>query len=110
MDIKKIAHKYRDHRFSPIPLVRNSKRPLLKGWQQHAETPIEDFSVFDKTNGIGLVIGFDGIQCLDIDAKYFEGDEYEEFKWFIEDNAPELINKMIIQQTQSGGFHWIFKC
>ena len=45
MDIKKIAHKYRDHGFSPIPLVRNSKRPLLKGWQQHAETPIEDFSV-----------------------------------------------------------------
>ena len=55
-------------------------------------------------------MGFDGIQCLDIDAKYFEGDEYNEFKELIEDNAPDLINKMIIQQTQSGGFHWIFKC
>ena len=110
MDIKKIAQKYRDHGFSPIPLVRNSKRPALKGWQKYAEEPITNFDVFRDTNGIGLVMGFDGIQCLDIDAKYFEGDEYNEFKSLIEDNAPDLINKMIIQQTQSGGFHWIFKC
>ena len=110
MDIIKIAHKYRDAGFSPIPLIRNSKRPALKGWQKYAEEPITNFDVFRDTNGIGLVMGFDGIQCLDIDAKYFEGDEYNEFKLLIEENAPDLMNKMIIQQTQSGGFHWIFKC
>ena len=110
MDIIKIAHRYANAGFSPIPLVPNSKRPALKGWQKHAEDPITDFSVFEKTNGIGLVMGFDGIQCLDIDAKHFDGDEYAEFCELINEAAPDLMSKMIIQETQSGGFHWIFKC
>jgi len=110
MDIKKIAQRYRDAGFSPIPLVPGKKRPAIKGWQQHAETQISDFSVFDKTNGIGLVMGYDGIQCLDIDAKHFEGDEYNDFVSLIEQHDPALIDKMVIQETVSGGFHWIFKC
>lgn len=110
MDIIKIAHRYANAGFSPIPLVPNSKRPALKGWQKHAEDPLTDFSVFEKTNGIGLVMGYDGIQCLDIDAKHFDGDEYAEFCELINEAAPDLMSKMIIQETQSGGFHWIFKC
>lgn len=110
MDIIKIAKKYRDAGCSPIPLRRNSKAPALKGWQQYSEFQIQDFEVFGQTNGIGLVMGFDNIQCLDIDAKHFEGDEYNEFVSLIEQNAPDLYDKMIIQQTQSGGYHWIFKC
>lgn len=110
MDIKKIAQRYRDAGFSPIPLVPNSKRPSLKGWQKHAEEPVTNFDAFGDTNGIGLVMGFDGVQCLDIDAKHFEGDEYNDFVALIEQHDPTLIERMVIQQTQSGGFHWIFKC
>ena len=110
MDIVKIAQRYRDAGCSPIPLRRDSKIPALKGWQKHADAPIKDFSVFASTNGIGLVMGYDGMQCLDIDAKHFEGDEYNEFVSLLEDNAPGLMEKMVIQQTQSGGWHWIFKC
>jgi len=110
MDIVQIAKRYRDAGFSPIPLRRNSKAPALKGWQKYAEEPVTNFDVFSDTNGIGLVMGYDGIQCLDIDAKHFEGDEYNEFIGLIESNDPSLMGKMIIQQTQSGGFHWIFKC
>lgn len=110
MDIIKIAQRYIDAGFSPIPLVPNSKRPALKGWQQHAEEPVTNLDVFRDTNGIGLVMGFDGVQCLDIDAKHFEGDEYNDFVSLLEQHDPTLIDKMVIQQTQSGGWHWIFKC
>jgi len=110
MDILKIAKKYLDHGFSPIPLRPNSKAPALKGWQKHADEQITNLDVFKDTNGIGLVMGYDNIQCLDIDAKHFEGDEYNEFVSLIEQNAPDLIQRMIIQSTQSGGYHWIFKC
>ena len=102
MDIIKIAQRYTDAGFSPIPLVPNSKRPALKGWQQHAEKPIEDFDVFKTTNGIGLVMGYDGVQCLDIDAKHFEGDEYNDFVALIEQHDPTLIQRMVIQQTAIG--------
>ena len=110
MDIIKIAQRYIDAGFSPIPLRRDSKIPALKGWQQYSEKQITDLDVFGKTNGIGLVMGYDGIQCLDIDAKHFEGDEYNDFVSLIEQHDPTLIDKMVIQQTQSGGYHWIFKC
>ena len=110
MDIQKIAKKYADHGFSPIPLRRDSKVPALKGWQKHADEPITDFDLFRDTNGIGLVMGYDGIQCLDIDAKHFEADEYNDFVSLVDSNDPYLMDKMIIQQTISGGYHWIFKC
>ena len=110
MDIVQIAKRYRDAGCSPIPLRRDSKIPALKGWQKYAEEPVTNFDVFSDTNGIGLVMGFDGMQCLDIDAKHFEGNEYETFVNLINDNSPGLMDKMVIQQTQSGGWHWIFKC
>jgi hypothetical protein len=110
MDITKIAKKYVDHGFKPIPLRPDSKIPAIKGWQKHIDEPVTDFTPFAHTNSIGLVMGYDGIQCLDIDAKHFEGDEYNDFVALIEQNDPELYHKMIIQQTRSGGYHWIFKC
>ena len=110
MDITKIAKKYVDHGFKPIPLRPDSKIPAIKGWQKHIDEPVTDFKPFANTNSIGLVMGYDGIQCLDIDAKHFEGDEYNDFVALIEQNDPKLYHKMIIQQTRSGGYHWIFKC
>jgi len=110
MDLVQIAKRYRDHGFSPIPLRRDSKVPALKGWQKHADEPIQDFGVFSTTNGIGLAMGYDGIQCLDIDSKHFEGDEYNDFVALIEQHDPTLMERMVIQRTISGGYHWIFKC
>lgn len=110
MKLRDIAKKYRDAGFSPIPLRRDSKVPLLKGWQKHGEIPLDDFSVFDTTNGIGLAMGYEGVQTLDIDAKYFEGGEYEEFSALLDARDPSIKPKMLIQRTPSGGFHWVFKC
>ena len=110
MDITKIAKKYVDHGFKPIPLRPDSKIPAIKGWQKTIDEPVTDFKPFANTNSIGLVMGYDGIQCLDIDAKHFEGDEYNDFLSLIEQNDPTLIERMVIQKTRSGGYHWIFKC
>ena len=110
MDITKIAKKYVDHGFKPIPLRPDSKIPAIKGWQKTIDEPVTDFKPFANTNSIGLVMGYDGIQCLDIDAKHFEGDEYNDFVSLIEQNDPTLMQRMVIQQTRSGGYHWIFKC
>ena len=35
MDITKIAKKYVDHGFKPIPLRPDSKVPAIKGWQKN---------------------------------------------------------------------------
>lgn len=113
MTTKEIAKKYIASGFSPIPIVDGEKRPTIKNWQQYAEEPMgleEASRLFNNTKSIGLVMGFDGIQCLDIDAKHFTSDEYERFCTQLDEEAPELREKMIVQRTRSNGFHWIFKC
>mgnify|MGYP001026031488 FL=1 len=113
MNTTTIAKKYLAHGFSPIPLIDGEKRPSIRNWQQYGEEPMglqEAENLFQNTGSIGLVMGFDGIQCLDIDAKHFRGEEYTLFCERLEEEAPGLKDKMIIQTTRSGGFHWIFKC
>lgn len=113
MNTTTIAKKYLAHGFSPIPLIDGEKRPSIRNWQQYGEEPMgleEANTLFQNTGSIGLVMGFDGIQCLDIDAKHFRGKEYETFCQRLEEECPGLKEKMIIQTTRSGGYHWIFKC
>ena len=113
MTTKEIAKKYIASGFSPIPIIDGEKRPSIKNWQQYAEEPMgleEASRLFSNTQSIGLVMGFDGIQCLDIDSKHFTSDEYERFCDHLDEEASDLRSKMIVQRTRSGGFHWIFKC
>lgn len=113
MQTVEIAKKYIKHGFSPIPLIDGEKRPSIKNWQQYSNEPMgfkEVTEVFKNTNSIGLVMGFDGIQCLDIDAKHFTGLEYTDFCLRLEEECPGLKEKMIVQHTRSNGYHWIFKC
>ena len=103
------AQKYIEHGFSPVPLVSGQKRPLLKDWTKYKDQPIEDLSLF-STDSLGLVCGFNGLEVLDIDAKHFTGNEFEEFLKLLQDNGPDIFPKLVIQQTPSGGWHFLYRC
>lgn len=99
--------------FSPVPLIPNQKRPALKDWTRFKESPIglqEAEELFNSTNSLGLICGYQGLEVLDIDSKNFEANEYEEFLELLNTNAPGLIEKVVIQHTPSGGKHFIYKC
>ena len=108
-----IAQMYLRAGFSPIPLVRGEKRPSVRAWQNYAQEPMgwsETEQLFADTDSIGLVCGFDGMEVLDIDSKHFDGDELNEFIDMLDDAAPGLRDKIVVQHTRSGGQHWIYKC
>ena len=108
-----IARMYLSAGFSPIPLVPGEKRPSVRAWQNYAQEPMgwaETEQLFTGTDSIGLVCGFDGMEVLDIDAKHFDGDELNEFIAMLDEAAPGLRSKVILQHTRSGGQHWIYKC
>lgn len=112
MTTKEIAKRYIASGFSPIPIIDGEKRPAIKEWQRFAEQPMSESDVdhICTTNSLGLVMGFDGAQCLDIDAKHFTSNEYDRFVSQLNEEAPGLREKMVIQMTRSGGYHWLFKC
>lgn len=103
------AAKYLEHGYSPIPLVSGQKRPLLKDWTKHKDSPIEDLSLFN-TDSLGLVCGYNGLEVLDIDAKHFTGNEFKEYIELLEANGPGILQKLVIQETPSGGFHFLYRC
>ena len=107
--LQQAASLYIKHGFSPVPLVSGQKRPLLKDWTKYKDEVITDLTLF-STEGLGLVCGFNGLEVLDIDAKHFEGNEFVEFIDLLEVNGPGLLKKMVIQNTPSGGFHFLYRC
>lgn len=103
------AAKYLEHGYSPIPLVSGQKRPLLKDWTKYKDSPIEDLSLF-TTDSLGLVCGYNGLEVLDIDAKHFTGNEFKEYIELLQANGPGILEKLVIQETPSGGFHFLYRC
>lgn len=88
--------------------VNEQKRPLIKDWQ----TSLEKHDL-TKCYGVGLVCGTPSgnVQCLDIDTKYdLTGKLYENYKKTIHRLSPNLLEKLVVQKTKSGGYHFIFRC
>lgn len=109
----KIAQQYLKAGYSPIPIKPGKKRPIISGWQEYANKTVgyeEAKTMFANTDSIGLVCGFADMEVLDIDSKHFTGDEMSVFEAMLEDNAPGMRAKMTIQDTVSGGQHWIYRC
>ncbi len=88
--------------------VNEHKQPIVKDWQQ----------LVTKHNlkncwGVGLVCGAPSgnVECLDIDLKYdLTGTLYERYKRLVHEMEPNLLNKLVVQKTKSGGYHFVYRC
>jgi len=88
--------------------VNEYKIPLVKDWQ--FKICKHDLS---RCWGVGLVCGepSGNLECLDIDLKYdLSGTLYERYKRLIHELDPQLLNKLVVQKTKSGGYHFIYRC
>lgn len=64
---------------------------------------------FQGAEGIGVICGniSNGLFAIDIDTKYF--DEHISYEEIVERVPSEILNKLVVQETRSGGKHWVFK-
>lgn len=88
--------------------VRASKKPFLNGWQ----TSTEKVSLLG-CEGVGLVCGAisGGLEVIDIDAKYsLDGKLFDDYKRVIHSADPSLLNKLVVQKTKGGGYHFLYRC
>lgn len=110
-DFIKLAKAYTTAGYSVIPVGTN-KIPTIKGWrdfQKRVMTEEECEKHFEKAHGMALICGGEhNLTALDFDLKYDNsGDFMERYKSKI---PKELLKKMSVNRTQSGGYHWIFSC
>lgn len=96
--------------YSPIP-VSPSKNPAILSWMEFQDRAMNEFEIeknFKNCWGIGFVCGkYSKTVAIDWDVKYFlNSNLYEDIK---KELPEELLKKMYVQSTTSGGWHWIFK-
>ncbi|AGO47549.1 bifunctional DNA primase/polymerase [Cellulophaga phage phi4:1] len=109
-DFRKVAKKFIDNGYSVIP-VNQSKNPAIKGWLEYQDRAMSDSEIekyFKNCWGLGFVCGnYSRTIGLDWDTKYFLDENlYDEIKKKV---PKTILQKMYVQSTQSGGWHWIFK-
>lgn len=88
--------------------VYPDKKPIHAGWQNTKRN--YDFS---QAKAIGLVCGeiSGNLEVLDIDLKYdLTGELYGKLKRAIKESNPDLLSKFVVQETQSKGYHFIYRC
>lgn len=104
MEISEIV-KIQGLQFMP---VREDKRPIHEEWQ----ITKKDYDYTGKT-AIGLVCGkiSGNVEAIDIDLKYdLTGNLFKEYKKLIHTLDATLLDKLVVQKTVSGGYHFIYRC
>lgn len=109
------AKKYFDSGLSVVPT--DSKKKAIGKWkisQTQLVPPNGNFKDAPFMAVIGGAVSSPiglGLECIDIDLKYdLTGSLFNDYKKMISDNAPDLLKKLVVQQTQSGGYHFIYRC
>lgn len=88
--------------------VKENKLPVHKEWQTTSKK--YDLS---NTAAVGLVCGklSGGLEVIDIDLKYdITGKLFQRYKKLIHETDENILNKLVVQKTKSGGYHFIYRC
>ena len=110
------ALRYRETGLSIIP-VDSDKVPLINSWtpfQKRLPSTEEIHSFFEKSvSGLAAVCGevSGNLEVIDIDTKYdLSGNLVSDFSLVVKKLAPGLLDRVLIQKSESGGWHLWYKC
>jgi len=105
-----IALKYLSYKLSVLPAIRTQKRPSIGRWKDYQKAlPVADEleTWFARPqDAICVVTGkaSGNLEIIDFDNK---GELYSAWKKQIPQN---LFDKLVIEQTPSGGYHAVYRC
>lgn len=88
--------------------VLADKKPIHKDWQN----TVKDYD-FSKAEAVGIVCGkpSGNLEAIDADIKYdLTGTLMNRFKELVNQLDPNLLKKLVVQKTMSGGYHLLYRC
>lgn len=88
--------------------VNNKKIPIVKEWQHLSKK----HNISD-CYGVGIVCGklSGGLEAIDVDLKYdLTGKLFDRYKRLVNEIDNTLLPKLVVQKTQSGGYHLLYRC
>lgn len=109
------ARKYLDSGLCVLPAIKAQKRPNLNSWEYYkTQLPTnKDLALWfgDNSSGICIVCGAvsGNLEIIDFDEKGLAfgpwGDRVKN-----DELIPGLYDKLVVEQSPSGGFHVIYRC
>ena len=117
--IKQAALRYFEAGISTIPVgsdklpKEQEGSPYQYKWKKHQNALIMPNGIFDNAYGIAIICGkvSGGLECIDIDTKYdITGTLYADYKREIALADKSLLKKLVVEQSPSGGYHFIYRC
>jgi len=109
-DLLQAAISYRVEGLCALPAIRGEKRPAIGSWKEYqARLPTDQETTAwftDETDAICLITGAvsGNLELIDFD----HGGEL--FAAWSEAIAPDLFAKLVIETSQSGGKHVVYRC
>lgn len=108
-DGKQIAKRYMDLGLNPLPISPDKKAPMN---EEHNSVPLTlgdlDLYPFDAI-GVSTGVLSGGLEAIDFDLK--NATDPEAIMRCFKAKVPmKTLSKLVVQQTQSGGFHFIYRC
>ena len=95
-----------------IPTKGYEKRPF-KAWKEYMLVKKYDFDCLPKSGNYFMVCGktSGGVVVIDIDTKNDPENRCFQYLYdLIKKNDPGLYDRLLIQQTPSGGYHMVYRC
>lgn len=115
-DLAKAAQYYKSLGFSVIPIGQNKKS--IYYWKQYQHAIISDDKLecaFSQPNAFGIAIVCGAIsgnlEIIDIDEKNdHQRGLFQKFIKSIKAYKPELLAKLLVASSQTGGYHFFYQC
>jgi len=106
---KEIAKQYMSYGLNPLPIPINEKRPLNENHNtvKITEQDIERYP-YDAI-GVSTGIISQGLEAIDFDLKN-AADPKLVMKIFKSKIPADLLKRLVVQSTVSGGYHMIYRC
>ena len=107
------AKRYLHASLCVLPAIKQQKRPALRSWKDYqqrlpTETEIEAWFA-NAHDGLCLLTGTasQNLELLDFDLC---GEWFEPLSAKVEAAVPGLLDRLVVETSQSGGWHVIYRC
>ena len=106
-NLQKVAKRFKELNLNPVPVKKDSKVPLRK--EHPSEITNEEINNF-QFEEIGVSTGYSSLnlEVLDFDLKNVEKPK-EFIKSYNKLIPKDLYDKLVIQKTISGGYHYVYR-
>lgn len=108
-----------DHNLSVFPIIEKGEQQMPNGkWKKYQTIAASKDQInewYDDAVAFALITGYGDVEAIDVDTKVLKTQKeknvfVDEYFGLLENHIIDFWNKVSLVETQSGGYHLIYRC